>query len=76
MPGLLSLFLITTCLILSTICIISSTTPDSDANSLFTPSIITEVTAEPSIAPSNTLRKAFPKVIPKPDSKGAAVNNP
>ncbi len=49
---------------------VSSTTPGNGANSLLTPAIITDVTAEPSTPPKSTRRKALPNVIPNPGSSG------
>ena len=49
---------------------VSSTTPGSVENSLFTPCMITDVTAEPSMPPNSILRNALPKVIPNPGSSG------
>src|SRR5271163_2719741 len=54
----------------------SSTTPVMDWNSCRTPSILTAVTAAPSIEESSVLRSALPMVVPKPRSKGWALNLP
>src|SRR5271156_1761290 len=54
----------------------SSTTPVIDWNSCSTPSIFTAVTAAPSIDESRVRRSALPMVVPKPRSKGWALNLP
>src|SRR5205085_8750737 len=54
----------------------SSTTPGIDWNSCSTPSILTAVTAAPSIDESSTRRRALPTVVPKPRSNGCAQNIP
>ena len=50
----------------------SSTTPGIGENSCRTPSILTAVTAAPSIDDSSTRRSALPIVVPKPRSNGCA----
>ena len=54
----------------------SSTTPGIDWNSCSTPSILTAVTAAPSIEESMTRRKPLPMVVPKPRSNGWAQKMP
>src|SRR6202789_2552397 len=54
----------------------SSTTPVIDWNSCNTPSILTAVTAAPSIDESSVRRSALPIVVPNPRSKGWALNLP
>ena len=54
----------------------SSTTPGMGENSCSTPSILTAVTAAPSIEDSSTRRMALPTVVPKPRSNGWAVKRP
>ena len=58
------------------ISVTSSTTPGIVENSCSTPSILIEVIAYPSKEESNTLRRAFPTVIPYPGSKGRNSNCP
>ena len=50
----------------------SSTTPWIGENSWSTPSILTAVTAAPSIDDSSTRRIALPTVVPNPRSNGCA----
>ncbi len=50
----------------------SSTTPGIGENSCCTPSILTAVTAAPSIDESRTRRSVLPIVVPKPRSNGCA----
>jgi hypothetical protein len=71
LPGIPLLFRTTICLIFKMSCMASSTTPGITENSLLTPLMITDVTAAPSTAPSNTRRNALPMVCPKPGSKAA-----
>ncbi len=52
--------------------VVSSTTPEIDENSCSTPSILTAVTAAPSIDESRIRRSALPIVVPKPRSNGCA----
>ena len=73
-----SVLVVSTC-ILSGICfrfrmmsVASSTTPGMGENSCSTPSILTAVTAAPSIDDSSTRRMALPIVVPKPRSNGCA----
>ena len=54
----------------------SSTTPVMDWNSCSTPSMRTAVTAAPSMELSSVRRRALPMVVPKPRSKGWALNFP
>ena len=54
----------------------SSTTPEMDWNSCSTPSMRIAVTAAPSIELSSVRRSALPMVVPKPRSKGWALNLP
>ena len=54
----------------------SSTTPWMGENSWSTPSILTAVTAAPSIDDSSTRRSALPTVVPNPRSNGCAGNRP
>ena len=58
---------------LRTISVTSSLTPFIEENSCNTPSICTAVTAAPCTEDSKILLKAFPKVCPKPFSKGSAT---
>jgi hypothetical protein len=58
------------CFRLRIISVASSTTPVMDWNSCRTPSILTAVTAAPSIEESSVRRSALPMVVPKPRSKG------
>ena len=70
LPGLPSLLRTTIFLILRISCIASSSTPGNDENSLLTPLIITDVTADPSTPAYKIRRNALPRVIPKPGSNG------
>src|ERR1700745_1498477 len=54
----------------------SSTTPGMDWNSCSTPSILTAVTAAPSMELSSTRRSALPMVVPNPRSNGCAQKIP
>ena len=54
----------------------SSTTPGMDWNSCSTPSMRMAVTAAPSMELSRVRRRALPMVVPKPRSKGWALNLP
>src|SRR5512133_2381881 len=65
-----------TCFRLRMMSVASSTTPGMDWNSCSTPSILTAVTAAPSMDDSSTRRSALPMVVPKPRSKGCAQKRP
>src|SRR5579862_780312 len=60
-------------LTLSTMSVMSSSTPGSDENSCKTPSICIEVTAAPCSEDSSTRLSALPRVRPKPRSSGSAT---
>src|SRR6202789_1126325 len=64
------------CFRLRMMSVASSTTPVIDWNSCSTPSIFTAVTAAPSMDESSVRRSALPMVVPKPRSKGWALNLP
>src|ERR1700691_4523030 len=64
------------CFRLRMMSVASSTTPVIDWNSCSTPSILTAVTAAPSMDESSVRRSALPMVVPKPRSKGWALNLP
>ena len=64
--------LIGICLRLRMMSVTSSTTPGMGENSCCTPSILTAVTAAPSIEESSTRRRVLPMVVPKPRSNGWA----
>src|SRR6201996_1636794 len=64
------------CLRFKMMSVASSTTPVMDWNSWSTPSILTAVTAAPSIEESRVRRSALPMVVPKPRSNGWALNLP
>jgi hypothetical protein len=61
-----------TCFRLRMMSVASSTTPGIGENSCSTPSILTAVTAAPSIDESSTRRMALPIVVPNPRSNGWA----
>jgi len=52
----------------------SSTTPGIEDASWRTPSILTEVTAEPGREDNRMRLREFPKVIPYPLSRGSTTN--
>ena len=54
----------------------SSTTPSTAENSWIAPWTLIAWTAHPGIDDNKTLRNAFPKVVPKPLSKGSITNLP
>ncbi len=56
--------------------VVSSIAPGMGENSWSTPSTRMAVMAAPSIEESSTRRSALPTVVPKPRSKGWAVNRP
>src|SRR5436305_10032754 len=65
-----------TCFRLRMMSVASSTTPGIDWNSCSTPSILTAVTAAPSMDESSTRRRLWPIVVPSPRSKGCAQKRP
>src|ERR1700746_1476752 len=65
-----------TCLRLRMMSVASSTTPGIEENSWSTPSILTAVTAAPSIELSKARRRALPTVVPHPRSNGCAEKRP
>ena len=62
-----------TSLRLRTTSVTSSTTPVIVENSCCTPSMRTEVMAPPCREDRRILRRAFPRVVPKPRSRGSAT---
>lgn len=76
LPIDMAVYFKTSCFIFNTICGTSSNMPGIVENSCRTPSILTDVTAVPSIEDINIRRNEFAMVVPNPRSKGSAINLP